>query len=176
MTRGIAEKKRAIRIPIHITERLNRLKKVSREFSQQFGKTPTVKELSRLMDSPLEDIQYLLSLNRSIVSLDMIVGEEENSCIGDFIADSQQDSDQKLETLISQEWLKQLLADFSEQERTVIARRYFGSEPEKYRDIGKQLNVSHERVRQIHEKALRKLRVKLGKDKPVGVSSVGSYF
>jgi RNA polymerase nonessential primary-like sigma factor len=176
MTRGIAEKKRAIRIPIHITERLNRLKKVSREFSQQFGKIPTIKDLSRLMDSSLEDILYLLSLNRPIASLDMIVGEEENSCLGDFIADPQQDSDKKLETLLSQIFVKELLSDFSEQERTVIARRYFGSEPEKYRDIGKQLNVSHERVRQIHEKAMRKLRCKLSKNKSVGVSSVGSYL
>jgi RNA polymerase sigma factor (sigma-70 family) len=106
----------------------------------------------------------------------MIVGEEENSCIGDFIADPLQDLDKNLDTLVSQEWLRQLLVDFSEQEQVVIVRRYLISEPENYREIGKQLNVSHERVRQIHEKALRKLRVRLSKDKPQEVRSVSSYL
>jgi RNA polymerase nonessential primary-like sigma factor len=176
MMQGIADKKQAIRFPLHIIEKLNRLKKVSREFDQKLGRPPTVKELSCLMDSPSEDILSLLSLNRPIVSLDLMVGEEDNSCLGDFLADPQQDLHKKLETLLSQEWVRELLADFSEQERTVIARRYFVSEPEKYRDIGKKLNLSRERVRQIHEKALKKLRCKLRKGGQLRGSAVGSYF
>ena len=161
MTRGIAEKNRAIRLPLHITAQLNRLHKVQREFSQQFGKNPTVRELSSLMDVAEEEILFLLPLSRPIGSLDLMVSEESNSCLGDMIADPKQDLAKRLEAILSQEWIGELLGEFSEKEQAVIVRRYLVSEPESYRDIGIKLSVSGERVRQIHEKVLQKMRLKL---------------
>lgn len=176
ITRAIAEKKRTIRLPIHITEQLNHLKKASREFSQKSGRMATINELSRLIDVEPEKVLHLLSLNRTTASLDRIIGDDDSSCLADFIADSQPDAETKLEALLSEEWLEKLLADFSERERIVIARRYLIDEPENYREIGKKLKISHERVRQIHQQAMRKLRVKLGKNKPLGMNSVSSYL
>ncbi len=161
VTRGIAEKNRAIRLPIHITEQLNRLHKAQREFSQQFGKNPTVNELSSLMDVASEEILFLLPLSRPIGSLDLMVSEESNSCLGDLIADPKQDLAEKLEAILSQEWIGELLGEFSEKEQAVITKRYLVSEPESYRDIGIKLSISGERVRQIHEKVLQKMRLKL---------------
>ena len=128
------------------------------------------------MDVASEEILSLLSLSRPIGSLDLMVGEKSNNCLGDLIADPKQDLAEKLEAILSQEWIGELLGEFSEKEQTVITKRYLVSEPESYRDIGIELSVSGERVRQIHEKVLRKMRLKLEKEKHLKVSAVDSQL
>ena len=113
------------------------------------------------MDVAEEEILFLLPLSRPIGSLALMVSEESNSCLGDLIAVPKQDLAEKLEAILSQEWLGELLGEFSKKEQTVITKRYLVSEPESYRDIGIELSVSRERVRQIHEKVRQKMRLKL---------------
>ena len=104
----------------------------------------------------------MVSFNRPLVSLDSSVDEQDNeSCLGDFIADPQQDLAQQLDTLSSKEEMKELLADLTELERVVITRRYLINEPQTYRAISEALGINRETARQVHKKVLGKLRHKL---------------
>ena len=160
--RGIADKKGTIRLPNHINDQLVRLKKVSRQFNLDYGRYPTLEELSQLLNIPTEKLLTMVSFNRPLVSLDSSVDEQDNeSCLGDFIADPQQDLAQQLETLSSKEEMKELLADLTEIERGVITRRYLINEPQTYRAISEALGINRETARQVHKKALRKLQIEL---------------
>ena len=173
--RGIADKKGAIRLPLHINDQLVRLRKVSRQFNLDCGRYPTLEELSQLLDIPSDKLLTIVSLNRPLVSLDSVVNEPDNErCLGDFIADPHQDLAQQLNTVLSNEAIRDLLGDLTEVERAVITRRYFISEPQTYRVISEALGINRETARQVHQRVLRKLRNKLGNSQAEGLTS-GSF-
>lgn len=158
ITRAIAEKSRLIRLPIHITEKLNQLKKSRQELMQTLRRNPTLSELAILLEVSLEEIQFLLNCSRSVGSLDVTMREDDESCVGDFIADSQINLLESLEAFQLKELIQEWLSEFSEKERKVMEQRYLNTELKSYKIIGRNLGISHERVRQIHDKTLQKLQ------------------
>lgn len=161
ITRAIADQARTIRIPVHMVETINRLIRTSRRLQQELGREPTSDEIAREMDLTPEKVRDIQKISQEPVSIDMPIGEEEDSNLGDFIEDqkalapadaaSQQMLKEQMETVLSQ---------LSERERRVLELR-FGLEDGRSRtleEVGKEFGVTRERIRQIEAKALRKLR------------------
>jgi RNA polymerase nonessential primary-like sigma factor len=160
ITRAIANQARAIRLPIHITEKLNALKKVSRQLSQEKGRTATVAELAAAVDSSPEEIRKLLGQTRQPLSLDIKVGQEQETELGELIeSEARSPEDQTTRTML-QDALDNMLAALTARERMVIEMRFglIDSQSKSLAEIGQVLNVSRERARQLEAKALRKLR------------------
>ena len=163
ITRGINNQGRAIRLPIHITEKLNALKKALRQLSQEKGRTVTVEELAAAVGNNPEELRKLLGQTRHPLSLDIKVGQEKETALSELIEfEGQSPEDQATRTLL-QDALDKLLAELTSRERTVIEMRFglIGGQPKNLPEIGQALNISRERVRQIETKAMQKLR-KLG--------------
>jgi RNA polymerase primary sigma factor len=162
MTRAIACQSRAIRLPVHLSERLTTIRKVSLELSHKLGAMPSRQEISEAMAIPVEELDSLLRQALTISSLDAPINAEEGrSFLGDLIADnSAEEPLDQVERVMHQEQLTQLMGHLSSQEREVLAMRFGldGMERHTLAEIGRQLEVSRERVRQIELKALRKLR------------------
>ena len=161
ITRAIADQARTIRIPVHMVETINKLIRVSRQLLQQYGRDPTPEELAKEMDMPEEKVREILKIAQEPVSLETPIGEEEDSHLGDFIPDD--DAPVPAEAA-SQTLLKEQLADvlktLTPREEKVLRLR-FGLEdgrPRTLEEVGKEFNVTRERIRQIEAKALRKLR------------------
>jgi RNA polymerase nonessential primary-like sigma factor len=160
ITRAIANQARAIRLPIHITEKLNALKKASRQLSQEKGRTATVAELAAAVNSSPEEIRKLLDQTRQPLSLDIKVGQEQETELGELIeSDARSPEDQATRTML-QDALDNMLAALTARERIVVEMRFglIDSRSKSLAEIGQALNVSKERARQIEAKALRKLR------------------
>jgi RNA polymerase nonessential primary-like sigma factor len=160
ITRAIANQGRAIRLPIHVTEKLNALKKASRQLSQEKGRTATVAELGAAVGSSPEEVRKLLGQTRQPVSLDIRVGQEKETELGELIeSEARSPEDQATRTML-QEALDNMLAELTDRERTVIELRFglIDSQSKSLAEIGQALNVSRERARQLEAKALRKLR------------------
>ena len=162
MTRAIACQSRTIRLPVHLSERLTAIRKVSLELAHKLGAMPSRQEIAEAMAIPIEELDGLLRQSLTTSSLDAPVnGDEGRSFLGDLIADSSEEEPlDRVERGIHQEQLGRWLSHLSDQERQVLQLRFGleGQERQTLAEIGRQLDVSRERVRQVELKALRKLR------------------
>ena len=162
MTRAIACQSRTIRLPVHLSERLSAIRKVSLDLAHKLGAMPSRQEIAEAMAMPIEELDGLLRQSLTTSSLDAPVnGDEGRSFLGDLIADSSEEEPlDRVERGIHQEQLGRWLSHLSEQERQVLQLRFGleGEERHTLAEIGRQLDVSRERVRQVELKALRKLR------------------
>jgi RNA polymerase primary sigma factor len=161
ITRAIADQARTIRIPVHMVETINKLLRVSKQLLQEFGREPTADEIAREMQLPSDKVREIMKLSQDPVSLETPIGEEEDSHIGDFIADNDLPApDSAAASILLKEQLMNVLETLTERERKVLVLR-FGLDDGKARtleEVGKEFNVTRERIRQIEAKALRKLR------------------
>ena len=161
ITRAIADQARTIRIPVHMVETINKLIRVSRQLLQELGREPTPEEIAEEMKMPVERVREILKISQEPVSLETPIGEEEDSHLGDFIKDDNVPvpADAASFTLLKEQ-LEEVLGTLTEREQKVLTLR-FGLEDGRARtleEVGKEFNVTRERIRQIEAKALRKLR------------------
>ncbi|MBQ8947021.1 MAG: RNA polymerase sigma factor RpoD [Lachnospiraceae bacterium] len=161
ITRAIADQARTIRIPVHMVETINKLIRVSRQLLQELGREPTPEEIAAEMDMPVERVREILKISQEPVSLETPIGEEEDSHLGDFIQDDNVPvpADAAAFTLLKEQ-LVEVLGTLTEREQKVLRLR-FGLDDGRARtleEVGKEFNVTRERIRQIEAKALRKLR------------------
>jgi RNA polymerase nonessential primary-like sigma factor len=163
--RAIMNQTRTIRLPIHVVKELNVYLRAARELSQKFDHEPTAQEIAESLDKPVRDVTKMLRLNERITSVDTPIGGENDKVLLDVIADNKghgpeedlQDSDIKLNII---KWLE----DLNPKQREVLARRFglLGHEPSTLEDVGVEIGLTRERVRQIQVEALRRLRDMLG--------------
>lgn len=161
ITRAIADQARTIRIPVHMVETINKLIRVSRQLLQELGREPTPEEIAEEMKMPVERVREILKISQEPVSLETPIGEEEDSHLGDFIKDDNVPvpADAATFTLLKEQ-LEEVLGTLTEREQKVLTLR-FGLEDGRARtleEVGKEFNVTRERIRQIEAKALCKLR------------------
>jgi len=161
ITRAIADQARTIRIPVHMVETINKLIRVSRQLLQELGREPTPEEISAEMKMPVDRVREILKISQEPVSLETPIGEEEDSHLGDFIQDDNVPvpADAAAFTLLKEQ-LVEVLGTLTEREQKVLRLR-FGLDDGRARtleEVGKEFNVTRERIRQIEAKALRKLR------------------
>lgn len=161
ITRAIADQARTIRIPVHMVETINKLIRVSRQLLQELGREPTPEEIAEEMKMPVERVREILKISQEPVSLETPIGEEEDSHLGDFIKDDNVPvpADAAAFTLLKEQ-LEEVLGTLTEREQKVLTLR-FGLEDGRARtleEVGKEFNVTRERIRQIEAKALCKLR------------------
>ena len=163
ITRAIAEKSRAIRLPIHVTENLNKLKKAQRELSQINGEMPNVFQLAEYLDFTVDEIKDLMCKARQPTSLEIKIGENRDTALIDLLEDETQLPDKLLETKHIKEDIRNMIADLPEMQAAVISMRFgIGEnivEPMSMTAIGQVLNMSRDRVRTLEQKALRGLRL-----------------
>jgi RNA polymerase primary sigma factor len=161
VARALADKGRTIRMPVHVVEKLNRIMRAERKLQAQNGRLPTVEELSRELDLPVEEIDQILRAAQTPVSLEKPVGDEEESEFGHFIPDSSTPlPDEAAELSMRRETLQRLLQCLSYRERRVLELRYGlgGEHPRTLDEVGSAFNVTRERIRQIENQSLKKLR------------------
>ena len=161
ITRAIADQARTIRIPVHMVETINKLIRVSRQLLQELGREPSPDEIAAEMNMPVDRVREILKISQEPVSLETPIGEEEDSHLGDFIKDDNVPvpADAAAFTLLKEQ-LEEVLGTLTEREQKVLTLR-FGLEDGRARtleEVGKEFNVTRERIRQIEAKALRKLR------------------
>ena len=161
ITRAIADQARTIRIPVHMVETINKLIRVSRQLLQELGREPSPEEIAEEMDIPVERVREILKISQEPVSLETPIGEEEDSHLGDFIQDENVPvpADAAAFTLLKEQ-LVEVLSTLTEREQKVLRLR-FGLDDGRARtleEVGKEFNVTRERIRQIEAKALQKLR------------------
>ena len=161
ITRAIADQARTIRIPVHMVETINKLIRVSRQLLQELGREPSPEEIAAEMNMPVERVREILKISQEPVSLETPIGEEEDSHLGDFIQDDNVPvpADAAAFTLLKEQ-LEEVLGTLTEREQKVLTLR-FGLEDGRARtleEVGKEFDVTRERIRQIEAKALRKLR------------------
>ena len=161
ITRAIADQARTIRIPVHMVETINKLIRVSRQLLQELGREPSPEEIAAEMNMPVDRVREILKISQEPVSLETPIGEEEDSHLGDFIKDDNVPvpADAAAFTLLKEQ-LEEVLGTLTEREQKVLTLR-FGLEDGRARtleEVGKEFNVTRERIRQIEAKALRKLR------------------
>ena len=161
ITRAIADQARTIRIPVHMVETINKLIRVSRQLLQELGREPSPEEIAAEMNMPVERVREILKISQEPVSLETPIGEEEDIHLGDFIQDDNVPvpADAAAFTLLKEQ-LEEVLGTLTEREQKVLTLR-FGLEDGRARtleEVGKEFNVTRERIRQIEAKALRKLR------------------
>ncbi|MCI5995829.1 MAG: RNA polymerase sigma factor RpoD [Blautia sp.] len=161
ITRAIADQARTIRIPVHMVETINRTVRVSRQLLQEYGREPKPEEIAKVMDLPVERVREILKISQEPVSLETPVGEEDDSHLGDFIQDNNipVPAEEAAYTLL-REQLEEVMQTLTEREQKVIRLRYGlgDGHPRTLEEVGKEFNVTRERIRQIEAKALRKLR------------------
>ena len=161
ITRAIADQARTIRIPVHMVETINKLIRVSRQLLQELGREPLPEEIAKELDMPVELVREILKISQEPVSLETPIGEEEDSHLGDFIQDDNVPvpAEAAAQTLLKEQ-LDEVLNTLTEREQKVLRLR-FGMNDGRARtleEVGKEFDVTRERIRQIEAKALRKLR------------------
>ncbi len=161
ITRSIADQARTIRIPVHMVETINKLIRISRQLLQEYGREPTSEEIAKEMGITVEKVREIKKISQDPVSLETPIGEEEDSHLGDFIPDEDIPSpvDAAAYSML-QKQLREVLDTLSEREKKVLILR-FGLDdgrPRTLEEVGREFNVTRERIRQIEAKALRKLR------------------
>ena len=161
ITRSIADQARTIRIPVHMVETINRLRKVTRTLLQQLGRRPTEEEIAKRCRMSVDKVREIIKISQVPLSLEMPVGDEDSSRLGDFVKDTGvQSPDEVVLHGLLREDLEEVMSSLSDRERTVLKLR-FGlddGQPRTLEEVGKVFNVTRERIRQIEAKALRKLR------------------
>ena len=161
ITRAIADQGRVIRVPVHMIETMNKLLRVSRQLLQKFQREPTPEEIAEHMEMPLEKVRKVFQISKEPTSLETPIGEEEDSHLGDFIADPKAvQPDEAAMTANLQDSTRHVLGSLSHREEKVLKMR-FGIEQRRdhtLEEIGQEFDVTRERIRQIEAKALRKLR------------------
>ena len=161
ITRAIADQGRTIRIPVHMIETINKIKKESRIILQETGKEPTAEELSKKLELPVDKVKDIIEMNQDPISLETPVGSEEDSELGDFVEDDKFLNPYDATTrVLLKEQLDEVLKTLNEREEMVLRYRYGldDGSPKTLEEVGKIFNVTRERIRQIEVKALRKLR------------------
>ena len=163
ITRAIADQGRTIRIPVHMVENINKVNRSARDLVQKLGRDPTAEELSKETHMSVDRIREIQRISREPVSMETPVGDEEDSSLGDFIRDdtTPHPADEAARTML-REQIREILSDLTEREQQVLRLRY-GLDDDRSRtleEVGRQLNVTRERIRQIEAKALRKLKRK----------------
>ena len=161
VTRALADQARTIRVPVHMVETINKMSKMQRKLTLELGYEPSVTELAEALDMTEDKVMEIMQIAREPASLETPIGEEDDSNLGDFVADNNVVTPEgNVESVMLREHIDALLGDLKERERQVIVLR-FGLEdghPRTLEEVGKELNVTRERIRQIEAKALRKLR------------------
>lgn len=161
ITRAIADQARTIRIPVHMVETINKVTRVSRELLQKLGREPLTEEVGEVMGLPKERVQEIMKIAQEPVSLETPIGEEEDSHLGDFIQDESIPTPVEAtnQTLLHEQ-LDEVVSTLTEREQRVIKLRFGWDDgrPRTLEEVGKEFNVTRERIRQIEAKALRKLR------------------
>ena len=161
VTRALADQARTIRVPVHMVETINKMSKMQRKLTLELGYEPSVAELAAALDVSEEKVMEIMQIAREPASLETPIGEEDDSSLGDFVADSNVVTPEgNVESVMLREHIDALLGDLKERERQVIVLR-FGLEdghPRALEEVGKEFNVTRERIRQIEAKALRNLR------------------
>jgi RNA polymerase primary sigma factor len=161
VTRALADQARTIRVPVHMVETINRMSKMQRKLTLELGYEPSSAELANALDMSESKVLEIMQIAREPASLETPIGEEDDSNLGDFVADNNTVTPEaNIESVMLREHIDQLLQDLKERERQVIVLR-FGLEdghPRTLEEVGKEFNVTRERIRQIEAKALRKLR------------------
>ena len=161
ITRAIADQARTIRIPVHMVETINKTGRVSRQLLQKLGREPSPAEIAAEMGIPVEKVIEIQKIAQDPVSLETPIGEEEDSHLGDFLEDDKAASpSDRAEAKMLREQLLQVLDTLTPRENEVIRKRYGldDSRPKTLEEVGREFNVTRERIRQIEAKALRKLR------------------
>ncbi len=163
ITRAIADQGRTIRIPVHMVENINKVNRSARDLVQKLGRDPTAEELSKETHMSVDRIREIQRISREPVSMETPVGDEEDSSLGDFIRDdtTPHPADEAARAML-REQIREILSDLTEREQQVLRLRY-GLDDDRSRtleEVGRQLNVTRERIRQIEAKALRKLKRK----------------
>ncbi|MCD8224037.1 MAG: RNA polymerase sigma factor RpoD [Clostridiales bacterium] len=161
VTRALADQARTIRVPVHMVETINKMSKMQRKLTLELGYEPSVAELANALDMTEDKVMEIMQIAREPASLETPIGEEDDSNLGDFVADNNIVTPEgNVESVMLREHIDALLRDLKERERQVIVLR-FGLEdghPRTLEEVGKEFNVTRERIRQIEAKALRKLR------------------
>ena len=161
VTRALADQARTIRVPVHMVETSNKMSKMQRKLTLELGYEPSVTELAEALEMSEDKVMEIMQIAREPASLETPIGEEDDSNLGDFVADSNAVTPEgNVESVMLREHIDALLGDLKERERQVIVLR-FGLEdghPRTLEEVGKEFNVTRERIRQIEAKALRKLR------------------
>ena len=161
ITRAIADQARTIRIPVHMVETINRVLRTSHSLVQELGREPTTEEIAKELHMEATKVEEILKIAQEPVSLETPIGEEEDSHLGDFIQDdeSSQPSEEASYTLL-REQLEEVLATLTPREEQVVRMRFglIDGKPHTLEEVGKEFDVTRERIRQIESKALRKLR------------------
>ncbi len=173
ITRAIADQARTIRIPVHMIETINKLVRTSRYLVQELGRDPSPEEIAERMDYPLEKVKKVLKIAKEPISLETPIGDEEDSSLGDFIEDKKAvaPADEVVNAKLSEQ-ISMVLAELTPREEQVLRKRFGIGEKSDHtlEEVGKLVNVTRERIRQIEAKALRKLR------HPVRSSSLRTYY
>lgn len=161
VTRALADQARTIRVPVHMVETINKMSKMQRKLTLELGYEPSVAELADALEMSEDKVMEIMQIAREPASLETPIGEEDDSNLGDFVADNNVLTPEgNVESVMLREHIDALLGDLKERERQVIVLR-FGLEdghPRTLEEVGKEFNVTRERIRQIEAKALRKLR------------------
>ncbi len=161
VTRALADQARTIRVPVHMVETINKMSKMQRKLTLELGYEPSIAELADALGMSQERVMEIMQIAREPASLETPIGEEDDSNLGDFVADTNTVTpESNIETVMLREQIDELLDDLKEREKQVIIRR-FGLEdghPRTLEEVGKEFDVTRERIRQIEAKALRKLR------------------
>ena len=160
--RGIANRARTIRIPVHIGQRERKIARVERELAAKFERQPTDEEISAASGVPIEQIEEIRDAGRAVTSLDKPIGEEGEAAFGDLLASDELLPEEEVHVSLSEELLRKTIEELPETERNVLKLRYGinGDAPTPLRETGKRLGMSPERVRQIESKALAKLAMR----------------
>lgn len=161
ITRAIADQARTIRVPVHMVETINKVNRVSRQLLQELGREPTTCEIAEIMGLPVEKVVEIQKHMQDPVSLDKPTGEDEDSCLGDFISDEfMRTPEEETVALLLKDNIDQVLRDLNERERRIIKLRYglIDGNNRTLEEVGKEFGVTRERIRQIEAKVLRKLR------------------
>jgi len=162
VTRALADHARTIRVPVHMVETINRMSKMQRKLTLELGYEPSTQELAAALDMTEDKVLEIMQIAREPASLETPIGEEDDSNLGDFVADNNTVTPEaNIESVMLREQINVLLQDLKEREREVIILR-FGlrdGHPRTLEEVGKEFKVTRERIRQIEAKALRKLRV-----------------
>jgi len=161
VTRALADQARTIRVPVHMVETINKMSKMQRKLTLELGYEPTTTELADALNMSEEKVIEIMQIAREPASLETPIGEEDDSNLGDFVADSNAVTPEgNIESVMLREHIDTLLQDLKEREKQVIVLRFglLDGHPRTLEEVGKEFNVTRERIRQIEAKALRKLR------------------